>query len=428
MLVLFAPVSVIAQEDYELLWSKENVSHVSISSDGRYIAAACDGKVCLFSKDGNLLWNYRGVAEVDGELHDVSIYFTSISPDGEYIAASGVVYEYTAMVVYLFDKNGNLLWENKTYAALPTSSLCVSPNGEVVTVIYKYGKDKYKYIIYFFNKDGELVWRYDIPTRKVLEGKVLKVSTSYNNNYIVIGGMGEIYFFNKEGELLWSKKQLSKVGVVTSISSDGNFIAAATFRHVYLFDKEGNTLWSRECSPPWVSISSDGEYIATTNGLYNKDGELLWSFEDISFGWETSPPIMSSDGSFIVVLDKNIIYLYNKDGNLVWNYTTDIGCYCMDYGWTTLVNYPLITSDGSYIAAWGKGKLYFFGKAGTAEVAITELTQTPTGLTTTETPTTEKETQSQAKTPEKTPGFDFVEVAVALAVSVGYIVKRIKRD
>jgi len=112
----------------------------------RYIAAACNSEVCLFSRDGNLIWSYRGAAEVDGELHDVFIYSPSIFSDGEYIAALGVIKIKNRAIIYFFDKNSNLLWENKTVCA---NSLHISLNGEYIIAT---GKG-----ICFFNKDRKLL-------------------------------------------------------------------------------------------------------------------------------------------------------------------------------------------------------------------------------------------------------------------------------
>ena len=108
-----------------LLW-KHTTGHcvysVAISSDGNYVVAGSNedtnrdafpdkGYVCFFDKNGNLLWKYK-----------TGNYFVSsvaITPDGNYIVAGGWkdidrdAYPDKGNV-YLFDKNGNLLWKYKT--------------------------------------------------------------------------------------------------------------------------------------------------------------------------------------------------------------------------------------------------------------------------------------------------------------------------
>jgi len=72
-----------------------------ISSDGSCIAAGSrDDKVYLFNMEGNLLWNYKTGDDV---------WSVSISSDGSYIAAGS-----DDDKVYLFERAGNLLWNRNS--------------------------------------------------------------------------------------------------------------------------------------------------------------------------------------------------------------------------------------------------------------------------------------------------------------------------
>ena len=113
------------------------------------------------------------------------------------------------------------------------------------------GSDK----VYFFNKEGKLLWGYDT-------GLVWSVSISKDN--YVVAGSDKVYFFNKDG-LLWSYKT---GGWVRSVSIDDGYVVAGSDK-VYFFNREGKLLWSYDTGGlVWsVSISKDNYVVAGQDAL-----------------------------------------------------------------------------------------------------------------------------------------------------------------
>jgi WD40 repeat protein len=147
-----------------------------------------------------------------------------------------------------------------------------------------------------------------------------------------------------------------------SISADGEYIATGSEDYgVYLFDKDSSTpLWSYETGMPVLSvaISADGEYIAAGSEhdgnvyLFDKDSStplLNYSTGDSVFSVD-----ISADGEYIVAGSTDgKVYLFNKDsGTLLWNYSTGVNVWSV-----------AISADGDYIVAGSDDdKVYLFGK------------------------------------------------------------------
>jgi outer membrane protein assembly factor BamB len=144
-----------------LLW-KHTTGHcvysVAISSDGNYVVARGWGNVCFFDKSGNLLWKYK-----TGWVESVAI-----SSDGKYVIVGS--WEDTDNDRFLdlgyvcfFDKNGNLLWKYKTGNYF-VSSVAITPDGNyIVAGGWKdIDRDAYpdKGNVYLFDKNGNLLWKY----------------------------------------------------------------------------------------------------------------------------------------------------------------------------------------------------------------------------------------------------------------------------
>jgi len=230
-----------AQLDYEhthkkkqsgLLWNYKtdgSVTSVSITSDGSYIVVGSYdyGNIYLFRRNGDLLWKH----ETDW------VNSISITPDGSYIAVGSVGYH--SGNVYLFHKNGNLLWGYKTSNEI--ESISITSDGSYIVVGDEGGN------VYLFHKNGNLLWGYKI------KGWIKSVSITSDGSYIAAGGgfnVGYVYFFKnyagffkKSGKLLWGYKTESMIKSVLT-TSDGSYIVVGDYDgNVYLFDKNGNLLW-----------------------------------------------------------------------------------------------------------------------------------------------------------------------------------------
>ena len=326
-----------------------------------------------------LLWCYKADAGMDFE--DVVV-----SANGEYVAAGSASFD-DDNTVYFFNREGELLWSYETGGGR-FRSISISADGEYVAAGNNNGIGK----VYFFNRDGELLWSYDEILRVKGGRGVEDVAISADGEYIAVGiddsnnnwphDKPTIYFFNREGELLWSYKTCFGIDDV-AISADGEYIAAGSdngwqsswgerfgpIGGIYFFNRDGELLWSHKTDNSWVtviSISADGEYIAVGNNegpkskvyFFNRDGELLWSYK---MGGSVVSLSMSADGEYIAVGDEtnkphSKVYFLNRTGDLLWS-SEMFRC----------GTYVSVSADGEYIAAGGPSlndNLYFFNRAG----------------------------------------------------------------
>jgi outer membrane protein assembly factor BamB len=384
----------------KLLWQYKTgtiVTSVSISSDGEYIAAGSashsyisdengEAKVYLFNRAGKLLWSY----EPDGS----SVDKVSISSDGNYIVA-GVEGSFT---LYVFNKKGKLLWSREDIDPDDTS---ISSDGSYVVTSCC---DQEVWGVCLFNKDGKLLWRYE-----VYDGPY-SVSVSADGSYVTAGSDGKVYFFNRAGKLLWSyqhpeqrerylfsidvdaeleddlkkgifTERLKNIFKTKGIPLDENIISAIKNNWdigEYSIQKEKGTIdFYRRYSGMYIYytwISSDGNYVAAkTRGklyFFNKDGELLWSFQtegDPGSIWRGVS--ISLDGSYMVVgnygddhhYDGNL-YFFNRYGELLGEYKTN-----------TSVESASISSDGRYVAVGTFNMVYCFSTNNVPRVPAAKL-------------------------------------------------------
>jgi|GEM_PF-543421 len=268
-----------------------------------------------------------------------SVLSVSASSDGSYTAAGSL------NGVYFFNREGELLWSyNQPVGAIKCVS--ISSDGYYIAA----GSDRR--VIYFLNRKGKCLWS------NVTGDMVDSVAISSDGSYIAAGSDDDnVYFFNREGNLLWSYKTGSDVEIV-SVSSDGTYIAAGSDDdNVYFFDREGNLLWSYKTGGDVtsISISSDGSYMAAGSldsavYFFNREGNLLWHYK--TSGGIKSVSV-SSDGSYIAAgSDDDNVYFFNREGNLLWSYKTGDD-----------VESVSVSSDGSYIAAGSDdNNVYLFDK------------------------------------------------------------------
>ena len=195
-----------------VIWSKDcqkPVNSVCISSSGSLIiAGASNNKAYLFTRDGQVRWEYPAQSPVmyvytssDGEfsyvleftnntLHQLSergaelsvnsysqrITDISITDDGRFVAL-GFVNSY----VYFTDKNGTVQW--KQTMSGPVEAVKVTPDGSLV---FAATSDK---AIWILNKNGNLL------LNKKFEGVPNCIATTIDGDYFVAGGLNTVYFF-----------------------------------------------------------------------------------------------------------------------------------------------------------------------------------------------------------------------------------------
>ena len=159
------------------LWSDTtgmDIRSVAVSADGQYVAAGSYstsgsagyyGKVSLYSKDGNVLWN--NITGNNGILK------VAISADGQYIAAGAD----TGMIFY-FSKDGNLLWSYNT--GHPVTSLAISEDGGNVASTWT---AEWQGKVYYFSQNGTLLWDHWTDTNT----RCISVSVSNDGGNVAVG-------------------------------------------------------------------------------------------------------------------------------------------------------------------------------------------------------------------------------------------------
>ena len=327
-----------AQVDFVEVGDKVEVhgTYTGYESGEHTIALESSGSSLAKYGDMSLLWkNETGKA-----------YSVDISGDGNYVVAG------SGKNVYLFDKTGDLKW-NKSVGDY-VYSVAISSDGNYVVV----GSGN---SVYYFDKYENRLWKHDTTDQ------ISSVSVSDDGDNVAFTSYdGYVYYFDKTG-FLWSNETANPPRTV-SISSDGEKIAVGCYEWVYYYNKTG-FVWNYEIGETNVldiSISSDGEYIATAGGLsssyyFDKNKNVLWEFE-----WEydqfRNAVEVSSDGENIVLGsgshsgNHGWVYYFNKDSNIpIWENKT-----------THCVGSVDISSDGEYVVAgsYPTFTLYYFNNTG----------------------------------------------------------------
>ena len=286
ILLFLISSEIVHAEMFGLIWDYKctgNVTGVSISLDGKYIAVGCsDNKIYYINNKGKLLWTYNT---------EFPIKEVSVVENGDSIVATG-------------DNNVPFMTKGK---------------------------------LYFLNSKGE-------PIGSLTSEGINSFSISEDGKYIAINrprniGSCDGIIFYKDGNLLWEKTTTpgSQGESTVSISSDGNYIAVGKkspdmFSQkggIYLLNSIGKIIWeyiisgSHMFNKYLVSISRDGKYIAggheNSNILYylNNSGRLLWEYNSSNYVKAIST---SKDGKYVTFYNKdNILYLLNYQGQLIWN-------------------------------------------------------------------------------------------------------------
>lgn len=208
------------------------VVHISVSSDGKYIAAASgDTGVYVYTANGDLLWHYR--PKTDRQTGE-GIKSVAISANGQYVVA-GQDDEFNtghATIYLYYARNGTQLWNYTTGGLI--WAVAISSNGSYIVA------GSWDTNVYFFSKDsGNPLWNF-----KVRDG-FRSVDISSDGQYIAAGGYSGIYFFNRNSrEPIWNFTQYGAFSAV-AISSDGQYVAAGSFgdRSIILFRRDGAVMW-----------------------------------------------------------------------------------------------------------------------------------------------------------------------------------------
>ncbi len=201
-------------------------------------------------------------------------------------------------------------------------------------------------------------WTYDLPNSYSLDDIL---SITQDGKYIAVGsnamGMGRIYYFNKNGELLWVNN-LSKsnplsprrsddwsdgeyIDVVSiddlKISSDGKYVIASIENisefgirttYVYVFNNNGKILkkYKIKNGNAILSISPDDKYIFVGDDMHayliDIDKGILLDYE--TDGYINSIDMASDDSYAVAGCEDGKIYVFNiSNHSLMWKYQTN---------------------------------------------------------------------------------------------------------
>ena len=203
-------------------------------------------------------WEYELWSDVTG---------LSVS-DGGHVAA--VVSTPRVSDVYLFDKEGDILWDREFECNL--RGLIISQNASHVIVGQNIVGDQDFGVCYFLSKGGELLAEYDIHP---YTGS--SISFSPNGEYLAIATSGMAYYSsgttryfvkdillnNDIGELLWRCSVNGGLFSEMSVSSKGDVVICAG--HTVHFLKDDRIIWEYEIKGYEdfvdVAMSPDDDYI-----------------------------------------------------------------------------------------------------------------------------------------------------------------------
>ena len=194
------------------------------------------------------------------KIYSINGSITSISGSDDYIVIGS-----DNSFVYLFDKEGNLLWRYMLSDRI--TSVDIYNNVIAVTTIDR--------VLYLFNVSGDMEWYSEIESYPEY-----KKGLYIFRDMIVIGTRsGYVHFFQKTHEK-WNYKTDVYV-LQVSINKNGKTITAVSDKKVYVFDIYGRLLLNKSFPSYIRSAAISDDYIAVglgNNELYliDNDGDLLW--------------------------------------------------------------------------------------------------------------------------------------------------------
>lgn len=218
-----------------------DVREVKFSHNGRYLAMGPTGgagSIGLFDVTTHqLLWEY----DTGDWVREIAF-----SPDDSYVvAASSNGYLYM-----LNTSNGTLLWKRFHGGYVPFV-LEISQDGSRILVAGK------SHEVYMFDRNGNLLWTY--PTDQVItDGKM-----NADGSIIVVGTVwGGVYCLDGEGNLLWRRVESEGIGHnAVYVTQNGRYVVLGG-KGITLLDDKGTVLWQNDNGwVNYVAVSEDGSKI-----------------------------------------------------------------------------------------------------------------------------------------------------------------------
>lgn len=225
-------------------------SYMVINQDGNYIGGSSSNIYAILYKEARPEWDYKTGDKINA---------VSITPDGSTLAAAS-----SDNFVYLI-KSGFLLWKYDTKA--PVISVAVSPDASYVvcgsgSFESKEGDAPKDYRVFLFDKEGKLLWDYKIGYT------VSSVSITPDGSYIAVGSWDKkVHIFSKSGEHLKEFKTDGNV-LSVSITPDGqNVVAGSTDTYVYSLNIASMPTPENKSSNNLISFITPGIVLLIIAGL-----------------------------------------------------------------------------------------------------------------------------------------------------------------
>lgn len=270
----------ITDNEGKVLWEfkKEYPGYIHMEEGGRVLHISDKGRVVaselevieFFDEKGKLLKKFS-----ISKTGAFPLYFNGVfSEDGEYFVGvpGGDIPKDTSRL-FLFDKNGNKLWEKHLEERIEDhcKEVKITKHGDFI-IAWKvlFGKGIF---VDAFNKEGELVWEYQLKP-----GGECIFTLSKDEQYLLAGHSKNqlILFKLKDGKVLWSFSDTTREGVYFNIgplviSQNNKYILASGFtviskpyqtpilnQYIYLLDFNGNLIWQKYLgeSEGYVNVTS----------------------------------------------------------------------------------------------------------------------------------------------------------------------------
>jgi len=254
--------------------------NVAISQDGKYMAVATMGEESNLNSNLLILWNDQSGKPLwqyhsSGNFHDVSL-----SADGKYIAASTGCPD-RRFYVFSRDSNTPLIKSDMLTRDSPVHRAKISADGSLAAV----GSESDAGAVFLFKTDSkEPVWKF--PTQNGSSVRALNFTP--DGKFIgaaTFGGQAYIFEKDKSSPIATWVVNNAALGAM-DISNDGSFIAVGgTNKKLYIFEKGspmGKDISFNEYVGE-VDISGNGKYIAA-----GTDGSVYF-FESINYDSKIFP-------------------------------------------------------------------------------------------------------------------------------------------
>jgi hypothetical protein len=336
---------------------------------------------------GGLVWQFvsdsimcgQPVVSEDGTIYvnDISGHLTMVHPNGTManrvtlpygcvgtpaLGLNGTVAISTTDVLYLLDKDLNVLWSLDLWGRM--SSPVISEEGIIYITTFGEGLISL-HGLYAIYGNGEIKWF--IPNVWEDSGKVPAIGP---DGTIFYGGSDlPIRAVSPNGDVLWEYYEVypypidigergSYEKAPICVGPDGTAYVGTSRHNMYAFGPDGSIKWKYEAPSDILacaSLGSDGTVLFSTcrdtdyksQRLYalDHDGEKIWSYK---YGSSLcSPAVISSEGN-IYFYDQWALFALDGDGDLIWKREIYTSSFNLDEAAS-----PVIGNDGAVYMVYG---------------------------------------------------------------------------